>query len=119
MNSGLFLCDRSISSIVGAVVIMEGAIPHATTVSFIVGDSKKSFARLSHYVLGRRFDVAIVDEEWAFEVVDSCGSDALPNLNKLNRRGLGDCSCTSRAPGLDDAPMAKDRRESAAFGKGS
>lgn len=37
MKSGLFLCERSILSIVGAVVIMDGAIPNTLPVSFRIG----------------------------------------------------------------------------------
>lgn len=64
-------------------------------------------------------DIGIVDEACAFEVVDSCGSDALWNLNKLNRRCLGDSSCTFRKAGVGDEPTARERLDSVASGKSS
>lgn len=106
-------------SIVGAVVIMAGAFSKRLQ-SALSSQIVMIGVRITVcYILGGRLGLSAVPEACAFDVADSCGSDALWNLNKLNRRCLGDCSCTLETSRLDDVPIAKERLDSVAFGKGS
>ena len=61
VKMGLFLCERSISSSVGAVVIMAGAVQSTLIISFSSSEEQRLLI-MQYYVLGGRSGACVEDE---------------------------------------------------------